>query len=192
MNNKIKFQHIKRLWYSKDGVVFTRYGNKPVAFSGKDKTGRRYTMIRVNGKQYIIRIHEAVFMLHHDRAIAEGKEVHHVDGNYENNAPENLIELTPKQHKRIHAFQCDDPLRGIFLASGAWQFRWRNDNGRRRARHFHSINEAMTFRDEIEEPRRQELRALGLNCRKISHGVTSSQLRKISRKQNNRLWRTHI
>lgn len=191
MNNE-KFNHIKRMWYLKDGVIFTRYGNKPVSFSGKTGNGRRCTMIKVNGKQYIILIHEAVFMLHHDRAIAEGKELHHVDGNYENNAINNLIELTPKQHKRIHAFQCDDPLRGIFLVSGAWQFRWYEENGRQRARSFHGIDKAMAFRDEIERPRRQELRALGLNCKKEYRGITASELRKISRKQNNRLWRTHI
>lgn len=192
MNNQIKYEHIKRLWYLRDGVIFTRWGNKPVAFSGKDKDGRRYTTISVNGKRYAVLIHEAVFMMFHDRAIAEGKEIHHADGNYENNAISNLVELTDKQHMRIHKYQTNDPLRGIFLVSGAWRFRWYDDNGHRRSRSFHGINEAMTFRAEIEEPRRQELRALGLNCKKEYRGVTASQLRKISRKQNNRLFRTHI
>lgn len=192
MNNELKFNHMKRLWYLEGGVVFSKKTGKPVAFSINDKDGRRYTIVRINGKSYSILIHKAIFMLHHDRPIAEGNEVHHVDGNYENNAPDNLIELTTRQHKRIHAFQCDDPLRGIFLVSGAWRFFWYDNNGHRRSRCFHSINEAMTFRDEIERPRRQELRALGLNCRKISRGITASQLRKISRQQNNRLFRTHI
>ncbi|MED9268496.1 HNH endonuclease [Escherichia coli] len=192
MNNVIKFEHIKRLWYLKDGVIFTRWGNKPVAFFFNDKDGRRSVVVRINGKSYSILIHEAVFVLFHDRPIAEGKEIHHKDGNYENNAVSNLVELTRTQHARIHKYQCDDPLRGIRLDQGAWQFQWMDDNGIHRCRRFHSVNEAMAFRAEIEEPRRQELRALGLNCRKISHGVTSSQLRKLSRQQNNRLWRTHI
>lgn len=131
-------------------------------------------------------------MLHHDRPIAEGKEIHHKDGNPANNAIDNLIELTPTQHNRIHKYQADDPMRGIILDRGAWCFQWQNDNGRRCRRRFNSINEAMKFRAEIEHPRRQELRALGLNCKKEYRGVTASQLRKISRQQNNRLFRTHV
>ncbi|HDC0286649.1 TPA: HNH endonuclease [Escherichia coli] len=192
MNNELKFRHIKRLWYLEDGVIFSRWSNKPVAFSCKDKDGRRFQIININGKQRAVRIHEAIFMLNHDRPIAEGKELHHKDGNYENNDISNLIELTKKQHKRIHQYQCEDPLRGIYLEKGAWRFFWYDDNGRYRSRSFRSINEAMAFRAEIEHPRRQELRALGLNCRKISRGITASELRKISRTQNSRLFRTHI
>ncbi|ELO4274970.1 HNH endonuclease [Escherichia coli] len=192
MNNQIKYEHIKRLWYLRDGVIFTRWGNKPVAFSGKNKDGRRYTIINVNGRQHIVYVYEAVFMLYHNRPIAECKELHHIDKNPENNEIDNLIELTDKQHRRIHAYQCNDPLGGVDLHKGSWRFRWMDDDGRRRCRSFHSIDEAITFRAEIEEPRRQELRALGLNCRKISRGITASELRKISRTQNSRLFRTHI
>lgn len=188
MNNELKFKFIKRNWELRDGIVYSRRTGKPVSFSSKSGNGRR----KVNGKAFSVFIHEAVFVLFHDRPIAKGKEIHHVDGDYENNAPENLIEITRTQHKRIHQYQCEDPLRGIYLDQGAWQFRWLDDNGRQRCRHFHGINEAMTFRAEIEEPRRAELRALGLNCKKEYRGVTASQLRKISRKQNNRLFRTHI
>lgn len=191
MSNKIKFEHIKKLWYLKDGVIYTRWGNKPKTFPSKNR-GRRFQMIEVNGKHYTVHIYEAIFVLHHNRPIAEGKEIHHIDGNYENNAIENLIELTPKQHRRIHRYQCDDPLRGIDLYKGAWRFRWQDDKGRFRGRNFHSIDDAMAFRAEIERPRRQELRALGLNCKKEHRGVTASQLRRISRKQNSRLFRTHI
>lgn len=192
MNNQIKYEYVKEHWQLRDGVVYTRWGNKPVSFSCKTGNGRRFQMINVNGKLYPVLIHEALFMLFHDRPIADGKELHHIDGNYENNAPGNLIEITRTQHKRIHQFQCDNPLRGIVLNQGAWCFQWQDDNGRRRKRRFHEINEAMAFRAEIEEPRRQELRALGLNCKKEYRGVTASKLRKISRTQNSRLWRTHI
>lgn len=173
MSNKIKFEHIKKLWYLKDGVIYTRYGNKPVSFSGKTGDGRRFQPIKVNGKQYPVLIYEALFMLFHDRPIAEGKELHHIDGNYENNAPANLIELTSKQHRRIHAYQTNAPMRGIYLNQGAWRFQWLDDNGRLRGRSFHGINEAMAFRDEIERPRRQELRALGLNCMRVVSGEKS-------------------
>ncbi|MBZ8421595.1 HNH endonuclease [Escherichia coli] len=192
MNNELKYNHIKRLWYLEGGVIYTRWGNRPVAFANKGKGGHHFAKVRINGKSYNIWIHEAVFMLFHDRSIAEGKEIHHKDGNHENNAPENLIELTPTQHKRIHKYQNDDPMRAITLCGRAWRFQWYDDNGRKLLRRFNGINEAMEFRAEIEEPRRRELRALGLNCKKEYRGVTASQLRKISRKQNSRLFRTHI
>ncbi|MGO0383628.1 HNH endonuclease signature motif containing protein [Escherichia coli] len=182
MNNEIKFQHIKRMWYLKDGVIYTRYGDKPVAFASKDKGCHRFQCIKVNGKWHAVRIHEAVFMLFHDRPIAEGKEIHHRDGNPANNAIDNLIELTHKQHMRIHQYQCDDPLRGIYLDQGAWKFKWLDDNGRQRSCRFDGINEAMTFRAEIERPRRQELRALGLNCKRAGNRLTSAVMRQINKR----------
>ncbi|EOW5533626.1 HNH endonuclease [Escherichia coli O9,9a:H30] len=192
MNNKLKYEYVKQHWELRNGVVYSRRTDKKIKFSGIDSGGRHFQMIRVNDKQYNVREYEAVFVLFHDRPIAEGKEIHHRDGNHLNNAPENLIELTRTQHQRIHKYQIDDPLRGICLNKGGWQFRWLNDNGRLINRRFNEINDAMTFRAEIEEPRRQELRALGLNCKKEYRGITASQLRRISRQQNTRLWRAHI
>lgn len=192
MNNELKYNYIKRLWHLQDGVIYTRWGNKPVAFASKDKDGRRFVKIEINDKAHTLYIHEAAYMLHHNRPITEGMVIHHVDGNYENNNANNLAELTPKQHRRIHTYQIDDPMRGIYLNQGAWTFKWMSDDGKHRTRRFHGINEALAFRDEIERPRRQELRALGLNCRKVSRGITASELRRISRQQNTRLWRAHI
>lgn len=192
MNNELKYEYVKRNWQLRDGVVYTRWGNKPVAFANKTGNGRRFQKINIDGKTYPVLIHEALFMLHHNRPIDEGKEIHHINGDYEDNAVDNIVELTRTQHKRIHQFQCNDPMRGISLNQGAWRFQWYDDNGRYRNRRFHGINDAMTFRAAIEEPRRQELRALGLNCKKEYRGVTASQLRKISRTQNSRLFRTHI
>lgn len=192
MSNKIKFEHIKRMWFLNNGIVYSKRTGKPKTFPSKTGGGRRFQLIKVSGKYYSVCIHEAIYMLHHDRPVAEGKEIHHKDGNPENNEISNLIELTPKQHKRIHAYQCNDPMRGIRLYKGAWQFEWYDDNGKHHGRCFNEINDAMNFRAEIEEPRRRELRLLGLNCRKKYRGVTASQLRRISRKQNSRLFRTHI
>lgn len=192
MNNELKFQHIKRLWYLEGSVIKTRHGNRPIKFR-PDRKGYLATDTQCGEKKFRIMQHEALFMLFHARPIAEGKEIHHRDGNHENNAITNLVELTRTQHKRIHAYQCNDPMRGIRLDQGAWRFQWMGDDGKlHRSRCFHTINDAMAFRAEIEEPRRAELRALGLNCRKISRGITASQLRKISRQQNTRLWRAHI
>ncbi len=182
MNNEFKFRHIKRLWYLEDGVIFTRWGNKPVVFSGKNREGHRFAIIKVNGKPRSVYIHDAIFMLFHNRPIVEGNHIHHIDGNHQNNTINNLIELTPKQHKRIHRYQCQDPMRGIRLGEGTWQFKWMDDNGRSRSRCFHGINEAMEFRAEIEEPRRQELRALGLNCKRSGNRLTCAELRRLNKR----------
>lgn len=180
-NNELKFNHIKKLWYLKDDVIYTRRGNKPISFSSKNKDGYRHTVIKTNGKPHNIYIHEAVFMLFHGRPIAEGKQIHHIDGNHENNAIDNLVELTQTQHRRIHKYQCDDPMRGLYLA-GTWCYGWCDDNGVRHKRRFHGINEAMTFRAEIEEPRRAELRALGLNCKRAGSRLTTATMRQINKR----------
>ncbi|WP_097451733.1 HNH endonuclease signature motif containing protein [Escherichia coli] len=182
MNNEIKFQHIKRLWYLKDGVVFSRRTGGPVSFSSKEKSGRRFKPIYIDGKHHPVYVHDVIYMLHHDRAIAEGKEIHHIDNNHENNAVANLIELTRRQHMRIHQYQVNAPLRGIRLFQGAWRFEWTDDYGIRRSRCFHGINETLAFRAEIEHPRRQELRALGLNCKRSGNRLTTATMRQINKR----------
>ncbi len=39
MNNQIKYEYIKRLWYLQDGVIFTRWGISPLRFPVRIKTG---------------------------------------------------------------------------------------------------------------------------------------------------------
>lgn len=173
MSNQIKYEYVKEHWQLRDGIVYSRRTGKPISFAGKGKQGHRFTNAPINGKQYYFLIHEAVFVLFHDRPVAENKEIHHKDGDPENNAIDNLVELTRKQHKRIHQFQCNAPMRGIYLDQGTWHFQWLDDYGIHRSRSFHGINEAMAFRNEIEEPRRQELRALGLNCKRVGSGEKS-------------------
>lgn len=164
MNKSIKFGYIKSKWYLQDGVVFSKRTHKPVTFSSTDTSGHPSRRVRV-GKGWInIYIHEAVFMLLHDRPVTEGMIIHHIDGDPLNNSIDNLIELTPSQHKRIHAYMIDDPLRGIRLHPWGWEFRWVDNDGCRHSKSFRGINEAMLFREEVEEPFRQELRRLGLHC----------------------------
>ncbi|EKE9512799.1 HNH endonuclease [Escherichia coli] len=181
MNNEIKFQHITRLWYLEDGVIKTRHGNRSIKFK-PDRKGYLATDTQCGEKRFHITQHEAVFMFYYNRPIGEGKEIHHLDGNPANNAIDNLIELTSKQHRRIHKYQADDPMRGIYLKEGVWCFQWIDDNGRLRNRRFHGINEAMTFRAEIEEPRRQELRALGLNCKRAGNRLTTATMRQLNKR----------
>ncbi|HBE6653688.1 TPA: HNH endonuclease [Escherichia coli] len=182
MNNELKFHHIKRLWYLEGGAVYSKRTGKPKVFPSYNQIGGRHQSIKVNGKEYAVSIHEAIFMLYHNRPIAEGKHIHHIDGNERNNVISNLVELTPRQHRRIHAYQCDDPMRGIYLNQGTWIFQWVDNNGTHRTQRFQGINEAMGFRAEIEEPRRAELRALGLNCKRAGSRLTTATMRQINKR----------
>ena len=165
MNKSIKFEYIKNKWYLQDGEVFSKRTHKPVTFSCTKTSWHPSRRVSRGGKGWInIYIHEAVFMLFHNRPVVEGMVIHHIDGDPLNNSPNNLVELTPSQHKRIHSYMTDDPLRGISLRSWGWEFRWVDDEGCRHSKGFQGINEAMLFREEVEEPFRQELRRLGLHC----------------------------
>lgn len=164
MNRSEKFQYVVNHWFLQDGIVYSKRSGKPISFSRLDKDGYRNNNVHSGQRHCIIYEHEVVFMLHHNRPIADGMVIHHIDGNRLNNHPSNLVELTQKQHRRIHAYQCDDPLRGIYFTGNAWQISWYGDDGRRHHKRFHEINDAMLFRAELEEPRRAELRALGLDC----------------------------
>lgn len=163
MTRSEKFHYVIDHWFLQDGIVYSKRSGKPVAFSVA-ASGHLSTKISIYRCRRNIKLHQAVYMLYHNRPIGKGNDIHHIDGNPLNNSPSNLVELTRRQHMRIHAYQCDDPLRGISLHKGSWRFCWYDDSGHRCEKDFHEINDAMQFRAEIEEPRRAELRALGLNC----------------------------
>lgn len=189
INNKSKAEYILSHWRLRDGVVYSKITDKPLTFISKNRNGHRFQGVKINGKTTAISIHEAVFVLFHRRPVTEGKQLHHIDQNPQNNTPANLIELSPSQHKHIHFFMNNDPLRGIRPNHGAWRYQWNDNDGVHRARSFHGINEAMTFRDQIEAPRRAELRALGLNCKRCGNRITENTMRKISRPARVGLWR---
>ncbi|EMB2430634.1 HNH endonuclease [Escherichia coli] len=158
------FSYVVKHWYLKDCVIYSKRTGRAVSFPGVGNGGYLYTNVRFDGGCYKIQQHIAIYMLHHNRPVSDHKDIHHIDGNPRNNAPENLVELTRRQHMRIHAYQCDDPLRGIRFVGNVWRFSWNDNDGIGHSRDFHGINEAMKFRAEIEEPYRAELRALGLDC----------------------------
>ncbi|EES8118152.1 HNH endonuclease [Escherichia coli] len=190
--NQLKAEYILSHWQLRNGVVYSKITDKPAAFSGKDSCGHRRQTIKLNGKHFPIYIHEAMFVLFHRRPVTEGKQLHHIDQNIENNAPDNLIELSPAQHNRIHAYLKDDPLHSIYLYRGAWVFHWKDDDGKQHNRTFYGINEAMEYRNQIEAPRRAELRALGLNCKRAGNRITENMLRRRNHIPNHRLWRTSV
>lgn len=158
-----RFNYIVKHWYLQDNIVYSYLTRKPVVFC-VGGGGHLHLSAKVRCGRLTISLHQAVFMLYHNRPVGDGLVIHHLDGDPLNNHPSNLVELTHTQHHRIHAYQCDDPLRGIDLHKGSWRFRWLDDDGHRHEKDFYEINDAMKFREEVEAPRRAELRALGLDC----------------------------
>ncbi|MBQ9685233.1 MAG: HNH endonuclease [Oscillospiraceae bacterium] len=49
------------------------------------------------------------------RPLTSNEEVHHIDGNHNNNSPENLQVLTANEHARIHAAQKERNSNGRFV-----------------------------------------------------------------------------
>jgi hypothetical protein len=56
--------------------------------------------------------HVEVWQLAHGEPVPAGYQVHHIDRDKTNNHPDNLVALTPTDHKRIHS--------GCELRNGEW------------------------------------------------------------------------
>jgi hypothetical protein len=76
-----------------NGNTYRRYPNSP------DKAKQRYYVI-TSGRGYRT-LHRDVWSFHNGD-IPKGYHVHHKDGNYFNNSPENLECLSPKEHAEQH------------------------------------------------------------------------------------------
>lgn len=47
--------------------------------------------------------HVEAWERHHSRPVPVGYQIHHLDGDKLNNHPDNLVAVTPTDHKRIHS-----------------------------------------------------------------------------------------
>lgn len=64
------------------------------------KPKSNYTYINIEGK--LEKLHRYVYKAIKNKDLADGKIVHHIDENIENNEPENLEEVWQDKHNRIH------------------------------------------------------------------------------------------
>jgi hypothetical protein len=73
--------------------------------AGGEKPGRKRVYVgRVDGKpKYIARAHCVWNQAHPDDPVLPGDEVHHIDHNKQNDAPENLMKMNGKDHAIFHA-----------------------------------------------------------------------------------------
>lgn len=85
-------------YVSKDGVVINKKTNREVK---GHKTNHGYTLFKIGGREgenaTLSRMVAEVWL-----GDVEGMEVHHIDGNKDNNNISNLQILTPLQHTRKH------------------------------------------------------------------------------------------
>lgn len=60
-------------------------------------------------------IHRSLAELKFGRKLRTGEEVHHIDGNHENNKMDNLMILTASEHSKLHAAQKERDCHGRFI-----------------------------------------------------------------------------
>ena len=60
-------------------------------------------------------LHRSLAKMKLGRALKENEEVHHIDGNHNNNDLENLMVLTASEHAKIHAAQKERDTSGRFI-----------------------------------------------------------------------------
>jgi hypothetical protein len=53
------------------------------------------------------KIHRRIYEDYHKVSLLPGIEIHHIDGNHQNNNIENLLAVTPEEHYNIHYQQGD-------------------------------------------------------------------------------------
>lgn len=107
-NNQAKFDYIVSHWELRDGVIYRRDTHEAVSFGSKNQHGYRHHVVKFNGKKMNIRPHEAVWMFYHNRPIPDGDfHIHHIDLNPANNAPDNLILMSPRMHRLYHTYITD-------------------------------------------------------------------------------------
>lgn len=79
-----------------DGIEFYRYPESKNLADARYFRSRKAE--RLHGERYL---HRLVYKEHYG-SIPKGRHVHHVDGDFANNDPDNLVCLTPAEHLQLH------------------------------------------------------------------------------------------
>ncbi|ENZ7220401.1 HNH endonuclease signature motif containing protein [Escherichia coli] len=166
-NNQIKFEYIKSHWYLDEGVIYSQRTHMPISFSCKSsKNKHRFAMVNLaGGIETSICIHDAIWMMHHNRPLPDGKfEVHHVDGNILNNNPSNLVLMSNRMHRLYHRYIAG--AKGYYYnaqcLTSPWKAQVHLPIGRRITKSFATEAEAQAFVAYHRAPIIKAFKQLGL------------------------------
>ena len=166
-NNAEKFQYVMENYYLDEGVVYRRDTHEVVPFNSKVRTGHRLKIIKINGKKISLCIHDAIWMLANNKPLPDGDfEVHHVDFNVLNNAPDNLVLMSNRMHQIYHRYVSGS--KGYCYSAAPthhlkpWRARLNLPIGRRITKHFATEAEAQAFVDYHRAPIIKAFKAMGL------------------------------
>lgn len=86
---------------TEDGIIYTKRGPIKPGDNGRGYKRMEFSGIREGTTRHKIRVHNIVYAWHHGE-IPYGKVIHHKDRNPSNNRLDNLVALTPEEHKKEH------------------------------------------------------------------------------------------
>lgn len=81
-------------------IVARRNTRKRCSYDGYDRVDLYH-----EGKKRSIHVSQVVWIDQHNRPIPEGFEIHHLDKDPDNNAPENLVAVSDPDHRKLHKRQ---------------------------------------------------------------------------------------
>ena len=87
---------------STDGTIFTKRGPISPGDNGRGYKFMTFGGSKEEGNRHNIYVHDIVYAWFKGE-VPYGKEMHHKDKNPSNNSIDNLVALTPKEHKKEHS-----------------------------------------------------------------------------------------
>lgn len=114
--NKVTLEGFENyIVYPHEGVIYSKFNDRFIGYRDEariEKCGRKstYAQVRLVGREHTIFGTMAhIIWLFVFGSVPKGYDIHHRDGNSENDSISNLVMLTVKEHRRIHqAMRCGE------------------------------------------------------------------------------------
>jgi hypothetical protein len=115
-------------------------GDRHPGWKGGRYTARGYVFVRrpnhhlAQANGYVAE-HRIVMEEKLGRRLEPGEQVHHIDGNGTNNAPDNLVALSKKAHGLLHRREQDESLKSPEVRTAAGKKAWETRRNRQQPTH---------------------------------------------------------